>query len=468
MARLNHALLIAALILGAPLARAASPDEAQQVLAREMLAELVAINTSVSGGPGQTKKAAEAVAARLKAAGFADSDIEIAGVNEGDGNLLAWYRSPKPKARPVLLMAHIDVVDAVASDWLTDPWTLTEKDGKLYGRGALDIKNAMSTIASSFIRLKGEGFVPDRDLVIFFTADEETAMVNTDWLTKRARERIDPEFAFNGDQAFVDRMADGKARAIMMQTAEKLYATFKLEAKGLSRHSSLVSPDNAIYKLAKALTKVQAMEFPRELNETTRAYFKAWAPLAPPELRAGARALAEGRANDPAVATIESQPEIAAMLRTTCVATMLDAGIGENTLAPSASATVNCRILPQSSGGAVETMLRELVRADGVTVTATVPAVAAPASPLTPTVVRLVEAAARDVWPKIPLVPFMSPSASDGMFTRNAGIPTYGVRGALLSPEDFKMHETNEYIRVDSFNKSVTFWYHLIRRTGTL
>ncbi|MBM4196720.1 MAG: M20/M25/M40 family metallo-hydrolase [Gammaproteobacteria bacterium] len=456
--------LAAALLIVA--GSAAAGDEGQQVLAREMMAELVAINTSQAAGPGQTKKAAEAIAARLRAAGFADSDIDTAGLNAGDGNLLAWFRSPRPKARPVLLMAHIDVVDAVTADWGTDPWTVTERDGALYGRGTADIKGAISAITTSVIRLKSEGFEPDRDLILFFTADEETQMANTRWLIERVREKADPEFALNGDSGYVDANEARTPKSFLLQTAEKLYATYRLEARGLSRHSSLPSDDNAIYDLAAALARLAPMRFPRDLNETSRAYFRALAPTLPPAQRAGALALADGRIDDRAIDAVEADAERSAVLRTTCVATRLNAGIGDNVLAPSATATVNCRILPQSSGSEVKTLLRELVRDTGVEVVTAWEPVAAPASPLNPVVLRAVERAVRDVWPKIAVVPFMSPTASDGMYTRSAGIPTYGVRGLVFAPQDHVMHSANEYVRIDAFNDMVSFWYRLLQQFG--
>jgi acetylornithine deacetylase/succinyl-diaminopimelate desuccinylase-like protein len=467
MIRAPRSLLVAALLGASSALPAATPDETQQALAREILTELVAINTSPSGGPGQTQKAAAAIAARLTAAGIPAADIDTAGVNPGDGNVLAWFRSPKPKARPILLMAHIDVVDVLASEWRTDPWTVTERDGALYGRGTADIKNAIAAIVSSVARLQGEGFAPDRDFILFFTADEETAMANTQWLVKRVQEKADPEFALNGDSGYVEANAERVPQSFLVQSAEKLYATYTLEARGVSRHSSLPSDDNAIYKLGAALTRLQPIRFPRDLNATTRAYFAAFAARAPAAQRAGALALAEGRVDHPGIDAIETDPERSALLRTTCVATRLAGGIGENVLAPTASATVNCRILPQSSGAEVQAILRELVRPEGVEVVESWAPVAAPASPLNPEVMRAVERAAREVWPGLPVVPFMAPTASDGMFTRSAGIPTYGVRGAVFGPEDHVMHSSNEFIRVQAFNDMVSFWYRLLKRIGT-
>ncbi len=453
----------------AAFAGADQPDAARarsERLAGDLLRDLVAINTAPSGGPGQTLKAARLLAGRLRAAGFPDADVRVLGLAPGDGNLVARLRSTRPLRRPILLMAHFDVVEAVRAEWDTDPFTLVEKDGYWYGRGTADLKNGCAMLAAILVRLREEGFRPDRDLVLFFTADEETTMANTRWLVTEQRDLIDAAFALNTDAGYVD--VDGeRPEAFVMQTAEKLYASFRLEATGPSLHSSLPSPDNAIYKLAAVLQRLRTFEFPRSLNASTQAWFRSWAAIAPAGLRAGASALGAGRLDDPAVDAIEGSSYLKASLRTTCVATELAGGQAENALPARAEAVVNCRILPQSSAAAVEAVLRDLASAEGVTVTPMQPAVPAPESPLDPAIVGPIEAVAAEIWPGIPLLPQMSPGASDGMFLRNAGIPTYGIGAVAMDPDEDRSHAANERIRIGAFNDAMGYWYRLAKRLAT-
>jgi len=445
-------------------ASGATASTATEELARDILAELVAQDTSPAGETGRTRQSAERLAEILRRAGFPDEDVQVLGLKPGDGNLIARYRSARPTQKPLLLLAHLDAVSASPFTWDTNPLQLVEKEGYYYGRGTRDIKGGVAMLVANFIRLRAEGFRPNRDLILLFTADEEYSGGNLDWLLKEHRPLIDAAFALNTDAGQVDLLPDGRPEAFGVQTAEKIYASFALEASSPGGHSSRPGPDNAIYKLARALARIEQFRFPRDLNETAQIYFERWARMAPPELAPGARALGAGRLEDPAIATVEQSPYLNALIRTTCVATQLRAGGAENALPERARAVVNCRILPQSSPAAVETVLRDLVAADGVTVAPVAPAPMGPPSPLDPKVLGPIEAVAAELWPGIPLLPEMSPGASDGVFLRGAGIPTYGVGAVPEDPDDDTSHAPNERIRIAAFNEAMEFWYRLTKR----
>lgn len=433
-------------------------------LARDILAELVALDTFRSGDVGRTREAAERLAARLERAGFPAEDVQVLGLAPGDGNLIARYRSLSPSQPPVILLAHLDTVSTSPVNWDTNPLQLVEKDGYYYGRGTRDIKDGAARLVANFIRLRAEGFRPNRDLIILLTADEETSGANVVWLLEQHRPLLDAAFALNTDAGYVELARDGRPVTFALQTAEKIYASFVLEASSPGGHSSRPVADNAIYKLARSLQRVEQYQFARALNETARVYFERWVPLAPPDLQAGARALGAGRLDDPAIAAVERLPYLYALFHTTCVATQLSGGGSENALPEQARALVNCRILPESSPAAVEAVLRGLVAADGVSVAPAARASVGPSSPLDPQVLGAVEDVAAELWPGIPVLPEMSPGASDGVFLRAAGIPTYGIGAVPEYPDDDTSHAPNERIRIAAFNQSLDYWYRLTRR----
>lgn len=453
------------LLLACSSAPAGALTESEE-LAREILAELVAFDTSMDGETGRTRATADRLAEMLKRARFPDADVQVLGRKPGDGNLIARFRSPRPVQPPVLLIAHLDAVAAAPFNWDTNPLQLTEKDGYYYGRGTRDIKGGVAMLMANFIRLQAEGFRPNRDLILLFTADEETSGSNLAWLLAEHRPLLEAAFALNTDAGQVDLRADGQPEAFDIQTAEKIYASFALDAVGAGGHSSRPGPDNAIYKLARGLSRVENYRFPRDLNETAQVYFQRWASLAPPELAAGARALGAGRLDDPAILTVEESPYLNALIRTTCVATQLRGGGAENALPERARAVVNCRILPQSSAAAVEAVLRDLVAPDGLAVTQVAPAPVAPPSLLDPRVLAPVEAVVAELWPGIPILPEMSPGATDGIFLRGAGIPTYGVGAVPEDPDEDTSHAPNERIRIAAFNAAMEFWYRLMKRVA--
>ncbi|MEO7387696.1 MAG: M20/M25/M40 family metallo-hydrolase [Gammaproteobacteria bacterium] len=442
-------------------AAALTPSEE---LAREILAELVSLDTSPAGETGRTRESADRLAVMLKRARFAEEDVQVLGLTPDDGNLIARFRSRNPAKKPLLLMAHLDAVPAPPLGWETNPLQLQEKDGYYYGRGTRDLKGGAAMLVANFIRLRAEGFRPNRDLILLLTADEETTGANLAWLLAEHRPLLDAAFALNTDAGYVDLTPDGVPESFVLQTAEKTYANFTLTASGAGGHSSRPTADNAIYALARGLQRVGAYRFPLALNETTRVHFERWAPLAPANLRPGARALGAGRLDDPGIAVVEQSPYLSSLLRTTCVATQVTGGEADNSLPERASALVNCRILPESSPDAVASVLRELVKGDGLTVTLTTPAVYGPASPLDREVLEPVQALAEEFWPGVPVLPEMSPGATDGLFTRNAGIPTYGVGAVPEDPDDDRSHAPNERVGIAAFNQAMEFWYRLTRR----
>jgi acetylornithine deacetylase/succinyl-diaminopimelate desuccinylase-like protein len=456
-----RAALIAAVLCLAPASPAVDRGErADRELALEILRELVAINTAPSGGPGQTRRAAEAMAARLAAAGFAAGDLAVLGLHPGDGNLIARHRG-KGSRRPILLMAHLDVVDARPSDWTLPPFSLTERDGHLYGRGSLDNKGGAAMLVANFIRMKRDGYEPDRDLVVVLTADEETTGANLQWLLEAHRPLLDAEYALNTDAGAV--LLDGdRPQAFTVQTSEKIYASFHLEARNPGGHSSLPRRDNAIYALAGALQRLQGYHFPIQLNETTRAFFERWQPVAAPQVRPLVAAIAAGRLDAPEIAGLPDDAYLNALARTTCVATELEGGHAENALPQRARATVNCRIVPTSSAAETQRVLERVIADPSISITAVAPATPSPPSPLNPEVFAAVESLAGEFWPGVPIIPDMSTGATDGLFVRNAGIPTYGVSGVAEDPREDRAHGQDERMRTRSFYDALEFLHRLL------
>lgn len=443
-------------------ANAAPEDTA---LAREILAELIEVNTAPSGN-GDTRPAVARLVERLTAAGFANEDIAVLAQSPPLENLVVRYRSPAPQREPILMMAHLDVVEALPSDWSVDPFVMLEQNGRYYGRGSVDNKTGAAILIANFIRLKREGFEPDRDLIVMLAADEETTGASALWLTTEKRDLIDAAFALNTDAGLV-MLKDGQPLAFMMQTGEKVYASYKLEAQDPGGHSSLPRPDNPIYRIARTLVSVQENPFPVSLNDTTRAFFERWAPLAPP----GERTLLEGllaESQDPQVlAALKEAPYYNSLARTTCVATLLDGGHAENALPQTATATVNCRIVPQSYSDEVKAVIESFAAPHDVSVTQIDVARPSPPSPLDPDVVEPVTAVAHELWPGIPVIPEMSTGATDGLFVRNAGIPVYGVSAIAEEPDELRAHGRDEAIRAESFKNATEFWYRLMRKLAS-
>jgi acetylornithine deacetylase/succinyl-diaminopimelate desuccinylase-like protein len=456
MRALTRAVITLGLLPGALAAQSSD----SRMLERELLEQLIEINTSDSAQ--QTDRAAQVMADRLIAVGFPRENIRVIETSPGVSNLVARYRGRGGGGKPILLMAHIDVVDARREDWSFEPYQFRELDGYYYGRGSSDNKAGAAMLVANFIRYKREGFVPSRDLVIVLTGDEETTGNGIQTLVTKHRDLVDADFALNTDGGGGE-LRDGKAIAFAVQTAEKVYLTFQLEVRNKGGHSSVPEPDNAIYRLAQGLTRLASFSFPVQLNETTRAAFRQSAATQPPEIAADMRALA--RNGDPAAARRLSQavPYYNAQLRTTCVATRLMAGHSDNALPQLARATVNCRLLPDHSPDSAEAQLRRVLADTAIKVSRVDPPTLSPASPLRPDVMQPVTALAKKMWPGAVVVPEMSTGATDGLYVRNAGIPVYGVSAVFERIDDIRAHGRDERIGVKAYHDAARYWYELVK-----
>lgn len=434
-------------------------------LAREILAELIAVNTAPSGNM-DSRPAVAALVERLEAAGFDDEDISVLAQSPPLQNLVVRYRSPDPQREPVLMMAHIDVVEALPEDWSVDPFVMLEQDGYYYGRGSTDNKAGAAIMIANFIRLKREGFEPDRDLIVMLTADEETTGAAALWLANDKRELIDAAFALNTDAGLV--MLKGEdPLAFMMQTSEKMYVSYRLEAHDPGGHSSLPRFDNPIYRIARTLVSVQANPFPVSLNDTSRAFFERWSAVAPPQERNLLHGLLADPTDPAILAMLERAPYYNSIARTTCVATEQSGGHAENALPQTATAVVNCRIVPQSSNDEVMAVIESFAAPNDVSVAQMDVVRPSPASPLDEDVVGPITDVAREIWPGIPVIPEMSTGATDGLFVRNAGIPVYGVSAIAEEPNELRAHGKDERIRIQSFVDATEYWYRLTKRLAS-
>jgi carboxypeptidase PM20D1 len=457
-------LLIGSLILVLA-GNACGADEPDHPLARELLKELVAVNTAPSGGD-DTREAVALLVAHLKEAGFTDADIAVLGHTDKRSNLVVRYRSLEPARRPILLMAHLDVVEALPKDWHYDPFVVTEDGGWYYGRGSEDNKAGDAMLIANLIRMKKEGFAPDRDIIVMLTSDEESTGDAARWLLAQHRELVDADFALNTDAGAV-LLIEGKPLAFMLQTSEKVYASFTLEAKDPGGHSSRPHRDSAISRLAQVLVDLQARPFPIDLNPTTRAFFERWDHIAPAEDRPLLKAVLSEHPDPAVIDGLLDSYYYNALARTTCVATELSGGHAENALPQTARAVVNCRILPQSSAAATRDVLVSLAEPYAVSVTQIAPDIPSPASPLEPSVVDPITTLAKEMWPGIAVIPEMSTGASDGAYVRNAGIPTYGVSAVADDPNDMRAHGQDERIGVEAFGDATEYWYRLVKAFAT-
>ncbi|MCC6317358.1 MAG: M20/M25/M40 family metallo-hydrolase [Gemmatimonadaceae bacterium] len=458
--RLSRAVAgLAALLLPSVVTAQEGARTAWDSLARSIFEELVEINTQ--GSTGSTLAAAQAMAARLKAHGFPDSDVVVIENAPKKGNLVARLRGRASGKKPILLLSHIDVVEARPEDWTLPPFEFIEKDGTFYGRGVADDKDEGAIGLTNLIRLKREGFVPDRDIVVALTTDEEGGPANgVDHILKNRPDLFDVEYAFNeGGGGRVGPA--GKYVSHDVQASEKKYQMFTLEATNPGGHSSVPVRDNAITELSKALVKVGEFDFPVHLNEVTRAYFSRLSQTVDPELGSAMRAVVANPGNAAAVARVSRDPRYNSQMRTTCVATMLDGGHAPNALPQRARGHVNCRILPDESPQDVKAALERAIATDKVKVTMEGEARNSPPSPLTKDLMSEIERVTREMWPGIPVIPTMSTGATDGVYLRSSRIPTYGVSG-LFYGETFS-HGMNERIPVKGFYDGLEFMYRLVK-----
>jgi acetylornithine deacetylase/succinyl-diaminopimelate desuccinylase-like protein len=465
--------LVVCLIASAtPKARAQSQDQTRQ-LARGILKQLIEINTTDSVGNVTT--AAEAMAKRLRDGGFAEGDVKVAGPNERKKNLVVRFRGTG-KRKPILFIGHLDVVEALRSDWTTDPFEFIEKDGYFYGRGTEDMKEGDAILVTNFIRLKKGGFLPDRDLIVALTADEEGGSFNgVDWLVKEHRDWIDSEYCINLDGGEFEKDKDKRLLA-GIQASEKVYVDFQFESLNPGGHSSVPSPDNAIYHLAGALSRLQSFSFPLRINEITRNYFERTASLATGAVSSDMKAVAKQPPDAAAVQRLSEVPYYNSLLHTTCVATMLSGGHAANALPQTARANVNCRIFPGEDPQEVLKTLERIANDPKVKVSVVpqmgpdgkvVPVVPVPPSPLLPEVTQAMEKTLGAVWPGVPLVATMSTGATDGRITRIAGIPTYGISCMFFDVNDNREHGKDERVGVQDFYDGVEFNYKLIKELAS-
>jgi len=451
-------------IVFVPLTTLAQTLTPQQQLARDIYEELVNINTTHS--TGNTTTAAAAVARRLKAAGFPAADIHQLGPTPTKGGLVARLRSARPTKKPLLLLAHLDVVEAKREDWSVDPFKLLEQDGFFYGRGTLDDKAMAAIFVANLIRMKRDGVKTDRDIILVLTADEEGGPDNgVDWLLKHHRDLVEADLVIN--EGGGGRMRNGTYQLNGVQAAEKTYTNFLLEVKNKGGHSSLPTKDNAIYRLAAGLGRLAQFEFPVEITDVTRTYLERSAPIEGGQTGADMQAVLREPPDPDAVRRLSEIPSYNALLRTTCVATRLDGGHADNALPQTARANVNCRIMPGHSSEEVRQTLVRVLADEQITITETEPAVAAPASPVDPELMRATEQTTAAMWPGVPAVPTMSTGASDSRFFRNAGIRAYGVSGIFVEMDDIRAHGKDERLGVKQFYEGQEFLDRLVRALST-
>jgi acetylornithine deacetylase/succinyl-diaminopimelate desuccinylase-like protein len=438
---------------------ARTPPPEDRELAREIFRELIAIDTTDVAG--NVTAAAEAVARRLHEAGFPEGSVLIDGPHPRKHNLVARLRGSGER-RPLLLLAHLDVVDADPAEWTTDPFTLVEEDGFFYGRGTTDQKAMASMWTANLIRLKREGFVPRRDLILVLTADEEGGEHNgARWLTENRREWVDAEMGIN--EGGFGRMKGGRRISNNLQASEKVYLDFELEARGAAGHSSLPTADNSIYHLAAALGRIAAHVHPPKLGEVARAFFARMAEIESGPMADDMRAVLGPDPDPEAFARLAVVPQYNGMMRTTWAATRLDAGQSNNTIPRSARAVLNCRLLPGELPEELERTLVEVVADERVIVRTLKASRPSPPSPLTPEVLGAVERLTEEMWPGVPVVPVMGIGATDSLYFRQAGIPMYGVTGIFLDVDDVRAHAPDERISIASYYEGQEFLYRLTR-----
>jgi acetylornithine deacetylase/succinyl-diaminopimelate desuccinylase-like protein len=440
-------------------ASAAAPD-AVRAQAREIFAHIVGIESSI--GKGNVPLVAKYLAERFQAGGFPAADIHILPLGE-TASLVVRYRGNGHGGRPIDFIAHMDVVTAKRSDWQRDPYHLTEEQGFFFGRGTSDVKQEVALLTAEFLRLKAQGFVPTRDLIIAFSGDEETAQDTARDLVTKHRDLVDAEFALNGDGGG-GVLSEGSAKPLIfyVQGAEKSSAQFQLATHNPGGHSSEPRTDNAIYELADALKAVQRYEFPVKWNEWTIGDFKAASAVTKGPLGEAMARFAADPGNAAAAAEIAKNPAFTGRIRTTCVATLLSGGHAENALPQSATASINCRIFPGTSAAEVQKTLQGLV-GPKVQVTQGYDALVSTASPMRADVMGAVAKAVQAADPGAPVVPTQAAYATDGAVFRNAGIPTYGVGGVFIMDSEEFAHGLNERIRVNEFYNGLTYWDVLIR-----
>lgn len=458
---------IVALLVGATSAWSAPtatplPPEPDRQLARAIFKELIEINTT---HPLGSTVAAEAIAHRLRSAGFTEPDLTVLAPpgHPSKGNVIVRYRG-KTRAKPVLFLGHLDVVEAHPEDWSVDPFKLTEKDGWFYGRGTIDMKDGDAALVETLIRLKREEFVPERELIFAFTADEEAGgdANGPAFLLKEHRDLIDAGLVINLDGGG-GNMKNGERAYFELGTSEKTYVTYTLETTSPGGHGSLPGPDNAIYRLAGGLGRIESYRFPVMLTATTRSTFSQLAALEPGKNSADMRAVANQPTDLAAAERLSQNVYFNAQLRTTCVATLISGGHAENALPQRAKATIQCRMMPGDTAENVEATLVRTVGDSRITVTLDAPPIVSPESQPTPQLTTRVATVAHSMWPGVAIMPTMATGFSDDRQTRNAGIPSFDLSGMWSDVDDYRAHGRDERVSTQAFDESVEYTYRLVR-----
>ncbi len=464
-------LAVCLLTAGTVFAQAHSSNYTQdyQQEALEIFRDIISMRTAA--GHGNVPAMAAYLAQRFRDAGFDEEDIHVIPmvVRSGEevASLVVRYRgNGLANKKPILLLAHMDVVDAIRSDWERDPYTLIEEDGYFFGRGTSDNKTGIAMLTATFARLQREGFTPTRDLIIAFTGDEETSMENIQALVTEHRDLVDAEFVLNSDAGGGYRDHNHDPVSYLLQAAEKTYVDYELTIRNPGGHSSLPRADNAIYELAAVLKNIEQYRFPSRINEVTQGYFREMSPLVGGELGEAMGTYARNPGDPEAQAVLEKHPSEVGTTRTTCVATMLRAGHAENALPQSATATVNCRIFPGVPAAEVEAQLFRAAANPALEIKTIYEPNEGPMSPLREDVTATVADAARKHYGDVPLIPEMSKGATDSQYTRMAGMPSYGVSGLFMRPEDMFAHGLNERVPVDSFFIALDYWHQVLTELG--
>jgi acetylornithine deacetylase/succinyl-diaminopimelate desuccinylase-like protein len=436
-----------------------------QKLARAIFKELIEINTTDSSG--DNTRAAEAVAARFRLAGWREADVKVLAPMPRKGNVIVRLRGTGA-AKPILFIGHLDVVEALRADWSFDPFVFREKDGYFYGRGTQDTKANDAILIAAFLRMKGEGFRPARDLILALTADEESGPANgVDWLVKNHRDLIDAEFCINTDGGG-GSIKNGKRIRLGLEAAEKVFVSFKLEVTNAGGHSSLPTRDNAIYHLAEGLGRLAKFDFPVRLFDVTRASLERQANLYGGQTGEDMKKVVQNPNDAAVVARLSAIPYFNAQLRTTCVATQISGGHAENALPQLATATVNCRLLPVDDAGEVRRTLERVLADPAIKISPMNEPVTVKQQPIDARVMKAVTLAGENLWPGVPVVPVMATGASDGIYLMRAGIPVYDTGGIFVDADDIRAHGRDERILVRSFDEGVDFLWDLVTQLGRL
>ena len=461
------ALLLAASMLSASpaMAQDGAALTPHQQLARDIYRDVIAFRTA--RGQEQVPAMVAYLVDRFKAAGFSDEDIQVTDYDsEGEktqGLMVTYRAKPGSTAKPIVLLGHMDVVDALAKDWVRPPFTLVEEEGFFFGRGTADNKYGITNLTSTFVRLKAEGWQPSRDLVLVFSGDEETGMISTRAQAAYVAENIDPEFVLNSDAGGIALAEDGTPVAFRVQSAEKTFATYELTITNPGGHSSRPRSDNAIYELAAALGKIQSFKFPVRATDLTRSYFATAGKLTPGAIGEAMVRFAEDPTDATAIAALQANPAMVGTLGTTCIATMLTAGHAENALPQSATATVNCRIFPGEGAAATEAKLKQVVGNDDVAFKLITDVTESPESKLRDDVREALRTSLDKRYPGLTILPYMESGGTDGMHYRTLGYDTVAMSGAAMKASDMFAHGLNERQPIASFYGGLDHWYWILK-----